>query len=127
MVEILAIFHNYIAKLLNSTLHIYDDKLLHFVVIGVAGIILFFIAKPIFNYLTKKNLVISITFIYIFTLLVVITFGIEIGQKITNTGEMEFRDIVAGLAGFLSIFVFYVLIYYLIKYFKERKGKNQVS
>ena len=34
-----------------------------------------------------------IAWIYVFTLIIVITFAIEIGQKVTNTGNMEFADI----------------------------------
>ena len=35
------------------------------------------------------------------TLIIVITFAIEIGQKVTNTGNMEFADIVFGVVGFI--------------------------
>lgn len=39
-----------------------------------------------------------------FTLIIVITFAIEIGQKVTNTGNMEFADIVFGVVGFIVMF-----------------------
>ncbi len=39
-----------------------------------------------------------------FTLIVVITFAIEIGQKITNTGNMEFADILFGITGFVIMY-----------------------
>jgi hypothetical protein len=62
----------------------------------------------------------------VFTLMVVITFAIEIGQKITNTGTMEFADIVFGLGGFLAMFAVFEavrllihLICYLIKKLHE--------
>ena len=41
-----------------------------------------------------------------FTLIIVITFAIEIGQKVTNTGNMEFADIVFGVVGFIVMFLF---------------------
>lgn len=69
---------------------------------------------PLFKELAKKNLIMTISLIYVFTLLVVITFGIEIDQKITNTGNMEFRDIAAGLAGFLSMFAIMLMIWGII-------------
>ena len=36
-------------------------------------------------------------------------FAIEIGQKITGTGEMDFRDVVAGLYGVLLFFAIYTV------------------
>ena len=52
---------------------------------------------------------IVITFLYVFTVLVGITFAIEIGQGLTGTGNMEFGDIVSGLTGFLVVFVIYCI------------------
>ena len=51
-----------------------------------------------------------IAWIYAFTLIVVITFAIEIGQKITNTGQMEFADIMFGIVGFLAMFLVFAVI-----------------
>lgn len=66
---------------------------------------------PLFKWLTKKHLEILISWFYVFTILVVITFAIEIAQWYSNSGVMEFRDIVAGLAGyFLMSFVFIVIV-----------------
>ena len=59
-----------------------------------------------------------IAWIYVFTVMIVLTFAIEIGQKITNTGNMEFADIMFGLVGFLAAFgVFSIIrgIYHLIR------------
>ena len=121
LVETIALFHNYIAYLITEKLGIADDKIMHFVVLGIAGMIMFLCIKPIFDYLSKNNKVVTITFIYVFTLMVVLTFAIEIGQRITNTGAMEFKDIVAGLAGFLFLFIIYLIIYFIIKHIKENK------
>ena len=59
-----------------------------------------------------------IAWIYVLTLIIVITFAIEIGQKVTGTGNMEFADIVMVVFGFIVMFlVFSVLrgIYKLIR------------
>ena len=57
-----------------------------------------------------KNHVLAIAWIYVFTLIIVITFAIEIGQKMTGTGNMEFADFVFGVAGFMVFFaIFYVI------------------
>ena len=45
-----------------------------------------------------------------FTLIIVITFAIEIGQKVTNTGNMEFADIVFGVVGFIVMFFIFAVI-----------------
>ena len=42
--------------------------------------------------------------------MVVVTFAIEIGQGITNTGNMEMEDIVSGLAGFMFLFIIFAVL-----------------
>ncbi|MDO5440234.1 MAG: hypothetical protein Q4F12_01710 [Erysipelotrichaceae bacterium] len=79
------------------------DKQLHFIFIGVFGVALLIVIFPIFNYLAKKNKIIAITWIYVFTILVCFTLAIEIGQKITGAGDMDFADIVAGILGYFVI------------------------
>lgn len=96
------------------------DKDLHFWIIGFIGIVLFFMIDPIFKRIAKLNPSI-ITFIYTFTILIVVVFAIEIEQKITGKGTMDFKDITAGLWGFIFIFAFY-FVYKLLGYFiKKRK------
>ena len=51
-----------------------------------------------------------IAWIYVFTVILVITFAIEIGQKVTNTGNMEFADIVFGVVGFFVMFFIFALV-----------------
>jgi hypothetical protein len=92
----------------------FTDKQLHFIVMGIVGMILVFAVHPLFLWLAKHKSVMAITWIYVFTLMVVITFAIEIGQKITNTGYMEFADIVFGLGGFLAMFAVFEVIRLLV-------------
>ena len=49
-----------------------------------------------------------IAWIYVLTLIIVITFAIEIGQKVTGTGNMEFADIVMGVFGFIVMFLVFL-------------------
>ena len=79
-----------------------------------------FVIYPLFKYLARRNKEMVITFIYVFTVIIVITFAIEIGQKVTNTGmmefatgQMEFADIMYGLVGFLVMFTVFCLVRYL--------------
>ena len=123
-----------IARIHESIMHLNDayevnftDKELHFLVIGLLGMAMIFVIYPLFKYLAKRNHEMVIAWIYVFTLIIVITFGIEIGQKISHTGNMDFADIMYGVVGFLAMFfVFsvlrgiYHLILQLIDYLKNR-------
>ena len=88
----------------------FSDKELHFIVIGLLGMAFVFIVYPVFKWLAKHNHVMVIAWIYVFTLILVVTFAIEIGQKVTNTGAMEFADIVFGVVGFIVMFLFFLLL-----------------
>ena len=105
IVEIISKAHTFIMKINDSYEYQFTDKELHFIVIGLLGILLIFVIYPLFKYLAKKDHILTLTGIYVFTLIVVITFAIEIGQKITNTGNMEFADVLFGITGFVSMYI----------------------
>lgn len=90
------------------------DKQLHFWLLGIIGIAIFLVCDIVFKRLAKWT-VSAITFIYTFTVLVVLVLAIEIEQKVTKAGSMEFGDIVAGLSGFALFFLLYALIRVLIR------------
>ena len=69
-----------------------------------------FVVYPVFKWLAKHDHVMVIAWIYVFTLIIVITFAIEIGQKVTNTGNMEFADIVMGVFGFIVMFLVFSVV-----------------
>lgn len=103
--------HAYLLTLNDSYETYLSDKELHFLIIGIMGILMLMVFYPFFKWLVKKHLEMLISWFYVFTVLVVITFAIEIAQWYSNSGVMEFRDIVAGLAGyFLMSFVFIVIV-----------------
>ena len=137
-VGIIAKIHDKIMQLNNAYEMQFSDKEMHFLVIGLLGMAMLFVVYPLFKYLAKKNKELVIAWIYVFTVIIVITFAIEIGQKITHTGAMEFADIMFGLVGFLAMFaVFAVLrmIYHGIlrlirfceKELSKKKGKFQAE
>ncbi|MDE5782288.1 MAG: hypothetical protein K2I03_12565 [Lachnospiraceae bacterium] len=113
IVEIIAQIHNKILSLNDSYENVMDDKQLHFVVIGILGMLMLFIVYPLFKWLSKNH-VLVIAWIYVFTVIIVITFAIEIGQKVTGTGNMEFADIASGLLGFMVMFIIFAGIRWLI-------------
>jgi hypothetical protein len=79
------------------------DKDLHFWLIGIIGVVLFLSIHPILKALASLSFT-SVSFIYTFTILVVIVFALEIQQKITGRGQMEFEDAIVGLWGFFAMF-----------------------
>lgn len=115
IVEKIAMIHSYILKLNDRYEYNFSDKQLHFIVIGLLGLGLVFLIYPVFKLLAKRGHILTITWIYVFTLIVVITFAIEIGQKISGTGAMEFADIAFGVVGFLLMFVLYASVRGVIK------------
>ena len=118
IVEWIAKIHSYILRLNDAYEYNFTDKELHFLVIGMMGMGFIFVVYPVFKWLAKHEHVMVIAWIYVLTLIIVITFAIEIGQKVTGTGNMEFADIVMGVFGFIVMFlVFSVLrgIYKLIR------------
>lgn len=104
----------------------FSDKQLHFLVIGVLGMGMILVVHPLFTWLAKKNHILIISWIYVFTLLTVLTLAIEIGQKLTHTGVMEFQDIMFGMVGFLVMFGIFALIRSIVKgigaAFRDHKG-----
>lgn len=86
-----------------------SDKDLHFWVIGIIGVAVFIISDILFKIVSRWNVSV-ISFIYTLTVLIVLVFALEIEQRITGRGNMEFNDIVAGLWGFLVLFGCYLII-----------------
>ena len=123
--------HEKIMQLNNAYEANFTDKELHFLVIGLLGLGMIFVIYPLFKLLAKHNHEMVIAWIYVFTVLVVITFAIEIGQRITGTGNMEFADIMYGLVGFMVMFFGFCIlraIYHgilrLIRYLKEKDSRK---
>ncbi len=109
IVKIVAIIHTKLLTINDGYESVFTDKELHFIVIGVLGMLILFVVYPLFKWLSKNH-VLVIAWIYVFTLMIVLTFAIEIGQGISGTGNMEFADIVFGLAGFMVMFFIFAVI-----------------
>ena len=111
---------------LNDNFELYfGDKDMHFIVMAVLGMILFFMVHFVFKRLAKWSIT-AISFIYVFTVMTVLGLAIEIGQKITGTGDMDFRDVVAGLYGVLAFFAVYTvyrLIVLLVRHLMRGRKK----
>ena len=110
LMEIVARLHERLMALNDARGWALSDKMLHFYVIGILGLALVLIIHPIFKYLAENGHVMAITWLYVFTVIIVLTFAIEIGQQISGTGAMEFADIVFGIGGFLLIFLVFAAV-----------------
>ena len=121
-----------VAQIHESLMHLNDnfelyfgDKDMHFIVMAVLGMLLFFMVHFVFKRLAKWSIT-AISFIYVFTVMTVLGLAIEIGQKITGTGDMDFRDVVAGLYGVLAFFAVYTvyrLIVLLVRHLMRGRKK----
>ena len=105
--------HSAILSLNDSFETNFSDKELHFLVIGGIGLMLILLVYPLFKWLANRGRVLAITWIYAITVLIVVTFGIEIGQGVTGTGDMDFGDIVAGMGGFFAVTAVIVALHLL--------------
>ena len=119
IVAFMSYAHEKLLSVNNSREFFLNDKQLHFVVIGLLGMLLIFAVYPLFKFLAKKDRIMAVAFIYVFTLIIVITFAIEIGQRATGTGSMEFADIVFGVAGFIALFAVFAVIRALVRAIKK--------
>lgn len=102
--------HTYFLTLNDQRESSFTDKELHFIVIGFLGIALILVLHPLFLWLAKTGHTMIISFLYVLTVILVITFAIEIGQGFTGTGIMEFDDVIYGVSGFLIFFVIFLII-----------------
>lgn len=131
MSRIINLFIDFISKSHAKILTLNDaygwalsDKWLHFIVIGIFGFCMLLVIQPIFKWLEKNDATVLITFIYVFTVVIVVTFAIEIGQAYSGSGDMDKYDIASGIAGFFVAFGVYLVGYYLYKSRIENTKEN---
>lgn len=105
---IMAQVHHALMRLNDSFELSLGDKDWHFIVMAILGMALFWVVHAVFKRLAKWSIT-AVSFIYVFTVMTVLGFAIEIGQRISGTGEMDFADIVAGLYGVLAFFAVYTV------------------
>ena len=103
-----------------------SDKELHFYTVAIFGVLLLLCLYPLFRYMVKRNRTLLITWLFVFMFLVGFTLLIEVGQKLTGTGDMDYLDTVAGLMGFVlaSIIILVIREFWLLIKMLFNKGKN---
>ena len=124
----IASIHDKILTINDSREFFLTDKQLHFVVIGLLGLVMIFIIYPIFKALADSGHTMVIAWIYVFTLILVITFAIEIGQWYSGTGIVETADIAYGIMGFLAVFAVFAVIrgifHAIVRLFRKDKSSS---
>ena len=119
IIEIMYRIHRSITQLNDNYQINMTDKQLHFWVFGFVCIIMFIVIHFMFKWIAKHS-IIALSFIYTFTVAVVLAFAIEIGQYQSKTGHMEFADILYGLYGFVMMFVFGLITVLAIRYLMKK-------
>lgn len=118
--------HDFIISFFSTLGVCISDKDMHFWLMGIIGIVIFLVTDAIFKRIARWSVSI-ISFVYAFTVLMVIVFALEIEQGITGSGIMEFADIVAGIWGFLVIFGAYlgirIILHLVDRIFHRKKTK----
>ncbi len=131
MYRIIYYFITLITKLHEKFLSINDnrgwdlsDKQLHFLIIGMFGFCMLLVIGPIFRWLIRRHAEVLITFLYVFTIVLVVSFAIEIGQAWSGNGSMDFYDIASGLLGFFAFFGVYLIGYISFNWIRRAIGKK---
>ena len=110
VVSLVTYMHGRILGINDSNELFLSDKELHFYTVAIFGVILLFCLYPLFRYMVKRNKTLLITCIFVFVFLVGFTLLIEVGQKLTGTGDMDYLDTMAGLLGFIIASVILLII-----------------
>ncbi|QTC40482.1 hypothetical protein I7V34_15045 [Bacillus sp. V3] len=104
------------------------DKDLHLWVFGFLGMVIFSFTHILFKWISIWSIE-PISFFYAFTVMVVLAFAIEIQQKITGRGQMDFLDAVIGLWGFVIFFFVYILLktfFILVRRFLIKNNEKEM-
>jgi hypothetical protein len=129
LAEIVNNLHDFILFFVSDTLNSNaTDKDLHFWIMGIIGIIIFLFVLFLSNLISRMRFGITIlSFLYTFTVMVVLVFAIEIQQALTSRGNMEFQDAAVGLWGLIVFFMVFAVvssIFLLVKNFFKQSEKR---
>ncbi len=118
LADIVNAFHDLLIQFASSMGWDLTDKDLHFWVIGILGILGLLVVEVVFHALAKWSIS-AISFLFTLSMVLVFVFAVEIQQKITHRGNMEFQDAAVSVLGFLAFALGYFLLRGLIKLAKR--------
>lgn len=122
LIDIFNFFHRLFSTLSKDLGLGMNDKALHFYVIGVIFFILYLFINPIFKKLGQYSIKL-LSFIYVFTLALVVSVAIEVAQYQSRSGQMDLMDVIWSLFGFLVIFLGFELFMAIIKFITKQIKK----
>lgn len=93
----------------------FTDKELHFLVFGFLGLTVFLASDFLFRRLVRRGLTGAVSWLYTLTLILGITFAIEIGQYFTGTGTMDLKDLISGVVGFVLFSLLYIMLRHILR------------
>ncbi|MBO8155893.1 MAG: hypothetical protein H0Z32_05485 [Bacillaceae bacterium] len=124
LTDIVNLFHDLLVRFASMLGFDLSDKELHFWIIGIIGLMGFIVVDFVFRYLAKWSIT-AVSFIYSLTLVLVFVFAVEIQQKVTGRGQMEFHDAVMGVAGFTAFFTTYIVLKLLFLWIRNKYNKRR--
>ncbi|MGP4069265.1 hypothetical protein [Halobacillus sp. B29] len=126
LAELVNIWHDVLLDLTRVLGWDLSDKDLHFWVIGILGLIALLFVDSLFQALSKLSIS-AISFLFTFSMVLVFVFAVEIQQKITGRGNMEFGDAAASIFGFLVFCGVYFVIRLLWRWVQASRRKQPTS
>ncbi len=118
LVAFIAQLHDRLWELNTLQVSPLDDKQMHFVVTAAFGLMLFLLIQPVFRFLTKHGRAGLMAWMLAFMTVLFVTFAIEIGQRVTGTGNLELSDIVYSVVGFLAVSAVVGLLHLLFRFIR---------
>ncbi|UOQ45660.1 hypothetical protein MUN89_06915 [Halobacillus salinarum] len=118
LAEIVNTFHDLFIEFSSRMGWQLSDKDLHFWVIGILGVVGLVFVDVLFHVLSKWSISV-ISFLFTLSMVFVFVFAVEIQQKITGRGNMEFHDAAISIIGFLAFALGYFLLRGIVKLIKK--------
>lgn len=100
------------------------DKDLHFWLFGLLGFLIYVVVDRLFKWMAKWNLSL-VSFLYTFTVMAVLALLLEVMQKVTKRGNMEFLDFIYGIWGFIAFWLVFVSLSFLWKRVSRKIGRGK--
>ncbi len=125
-VQQVAAIHDLLLRVAHRTGLGLTDKDLHLLVMGVLGMVGFFVTYGAFRAIERRFADSALITAFVFTLtnLIVVAFAIEIGQRLSGTGAMEFLDIAYGLWGFVAMFTGFLVVLGCVRLTRKVTGRR---
>lgn len=121
IVTLIARFHDRVLALNRAWQTGLTDKQLHFLFVGVFGLLLIALLYFPVRALVRRGKTAALVWLLALPLVLAFCFAVEIGQYKTRTGVLDVRDVAYGMLGFLAFSALWALIRCLVKLIRRKK------